>query len=175
MSFQEYYNKLTDEELIDFVKNESKDITPEAFYDLYQVVSFRGLLNIIREQGIRFEKPLSENELNDLSKKYMKSFCPICNEESTINAIKLETITGILIKTIFKSEIYIGCKNCLKNELMGSLSINLLSGWWSLFGIISTPFIILFNFIEYKKLNTEKPTRYFKEHIKELRDKDMLD
>lgn len=126
----------------------------------------------MKEEGIVLEKPLTDSELTELAKKEMDSICPICDTKNIINAIRIDYVTGILISTSFKSEVYLGCKDCLKNELMGSLSINLLSGWWSVLGLICTPFVILFNFLEYRKLNKSEPTRYFKEYIKELKDND---
>lgn len=175
MNYKEYYQSLTDEELIDFIVNESDDIRPEAFSDLYEVIFSRGLLQVLRERNIELEKPITDGELEELALKYMSSSCPECDKEKRINAIKFDRIRSIIFMTTYESEVFVGCQDCIKNELNAANSHNLLFGWWSIIGIFANPFTIIGNYIKYKKLNFDIPSTYFKEYIKKMKKDNMLD
>lgn len=166
MDYKEYYQNLTDEELINYTINKSNGIKPEAYIHLYEAVSSRRLLHVLREKNIELKRPITDEELEELYIKNMASDCPLCKKNKPINAIKLRRAKGLIFLTVFEKYVIIGCHSCIKKEVNTANSHNIIFGWWSVKGLLTTPFNILSNYIKYKKLDFKIPSKCFKAYIK---------
>lgn len=92
---------------------------------------------------------IEEDEINDvfyLYKLISEQTCPICNKKSPITVVKNRFVIGVIF--ISHRELYyqLGCKKCLRLNLLKSSLITILFGWWSIpYGIIHTIYALVIN------------------------------
>ena len=160
------YSHLSDDQILRFATYESKDLIPEAFTVLYGELESRNLLEVLSTNGVKLVEPISKDDLQDLAIESLDSICPICNQVQGVNGLKVGRIIGVLIVTRFESEIVVGCRSCLQEEVKAANIYNLILGWWSIFGIFITPFTIISNWVKLRRLKEGVPSEEFRQYLK---------
>lgn len=71
--------------------------------------------------------------------------CPDCGTRQVDDARELWFIQGMLIATRYGSRRFYGCAPCVRSKMVGNLMEVTFLGWWSMWGVLGTPFVILQN------------------------------
>ena len=167
MRFYDAYNRMDDKELKRFALLEAKDLEIDAYGDLIRVLQDRKVeQNLIDEMQATYSKYSNDN-IERVSRKFMESLCPRCNQLKGINAVKIDSLYSIIFYTKFKSSLIIGCYTCLKDELIQANISSLFLGPWGIpFGLLGTPVTILGNILKFKKIDMNVPSKELKEYVR---------
>ena len=71
--------------------------------------------------------------------------CPHCESDLIEDARELFFVQGLLVAIRYGSRRYIGCTRCVRRKVIGNIIEVSLSGWWSLWGVLVTPLVLLQN------------------------------
>ena len=125
----------------------------------------------------------------NLKEKIKHLPCPACLKKNGENiGYEISTVVSYLIYCDDKTEIKITCKDCARKFKLNAILKTFFLGWWSKRGILSTPFTLikeLINFLFYKekisnriidtfidKNNGQRPEKecFVSKHSKEQKD-----
>jgi len=56
-------------------------------------------------------------------------------------------VQGLLFVTRYGSRRHVGCSRCVRNKVVGNIFEVLFIGWWSMWGILAAPFVLLQNLV----------------------------
>ncbi|MFB6073643.1 MAG: hypothetical protein ABEJ89_01370 [Haloarculaceae archaeon] len=73
--------------------------------------------------------------------------CPHCGERPIEEIARAVTITGLLLFFRVRNYRFVGCHRCVRSRLWGRAGRTLVYGWWSIAGIVGTPFVVLYDFV----------------------------
>jgi hypothetical protein len=71
--------------------------------------------------------------------------CPHCERDLIEDARELLFVHGLLIAIRYGNRRYIGCTRCVRRKVIRNIIEVSLTGWWSLRGVLVTPFVLLQN------------------------------
>jgi hypothetical protein len=71
--------------------------------------------------------------------------CPHCGVEKVELAVKVGYIRGLLLMCRYGSAFVIGCRPCVRNQVLGAAGRTLALGWWCYPWGVATPFVVLQN------------------------------
>jgi len=71
--------------------------------------------------------------------------CPNCMHRTVETARKFVVVRGMLIVFRYGSISLVGCRQCVSEQGRSVAGGNLFLGWWSIFGFLATPFVLLQN------------------------------
>ncbi len=91
--------------------------------------------------------------------------CPNCMHRTVETARKLVVVRGMLIFFRYGSISLVGCCKCVSEQSRSVAGGNLFLGWWSLFGVIATPFALLQNVYN---LSSRPNSRMLREVLAEI-------
>jgi DnaJ-domain-containing protein 1/arsenate reductase-like glutaredoxin family protein len=91
--------------------------------------------------------------------------CPTCGVRSVETARKVAVVRGMLIIFRYGSVSLIGCCECVSAQVKQNLGQNALLGWWSMWGVIATPFCLLQNIFN---LSTRSNSKKLNEILSEV-------
>jgi hypothetical protein len=149
------YKKFTDSKIEDLAKNESRSLRREILSVLKDEILERNLdPNLITWVDAE-NNLLTEFEKKNLKEKIKYLPCPTCSKKNgEIKAYEISTVVSYLIYCDDKTEIKITCKDCAKKYKLNAIIKTFFLGWWSKRGILSTPYTLikeLINFLFYKE------------------------
>lgn len=106
-------------------------------------------------EWINFETNIYEGlEREFLIGEIKDSFCSLCNKNSGLKGYEFHTKISFFITIMNKSDIKIICQTCAGRKRLESMMTTFFLGWWSINGILSTPFVLmsdLYNSLSPKK------------------------
>ena len=73
--------------------------------------------------------------------------CPHCERDLIEDARELWFVQGLLVVTRYGSRRYIGCTRCVRRKVIANLLEVAVMGWWSVYGVLATPFVVLQNLV----------------------------
>ena len=71
--------------------------------------------------------------------------CPHCERDLIEDARELWFVQGLLVVTRYGSRRHIGCVRCVRGKVIANLLEVVVLGWWSMYGVLATPFVVLQN------------------------------
>lgn len=71
--------------------------------------------------------------------------CPHCERNLIEDARELWFVQGLLVVTRYGTRRHIGCASCVRGKIIANLLEVVVTGWWSMYGVLATPFVILQN------------------------------
>ena len=151
---REYYKKLNDAKISDLAFNSSglkEDVIPILIQEIKDRKLDDNLIKWINYSINTFEG--SEKEL--MVEKIKNSNCSECQINSNLNGYEFNTIVSALILITDKTEFKIICHTCAKRKRFKSILTTLILGWWSEKGFLSTPFVLISDFIKIFRKNHE--------------------
>ncbi len=138
------YSNFSDFEIEKIAINESKSLRKEVLEILKTEIDKRNLDERLITWVNVENNSLSESETKSLLNKIEKLPCPYCGEKNNkIGGFEFRRILSILIYFSNTVESRIMCYSCGKRKKRNSILLILLSGWWSIKGLIFTPFIVI--------------------------------
>ena len=69
--------------------------------------------------------------------------CPICEKRHVQEAKRFSFCVGFIVGTHISEKIEVGCKRCIQQKQIENVFALLVFGWWSVLGLLSTPFFLL--------------------------------
>lgn len=86
------------------------------------------------------------------------SFCEGCWVRAETRAVSFHQIIGLLIFSTMGSVKGEFCRSCIETLFWKTTGVTMLLGWWSVKSFLFSPFIILFNLIQYlSSLSMQSP------------------
>jgi len=80
-------------------------------------------------------------------RQYLVS-CPLCNEALVNKVARLWISRGMLVCHRYGTVVLAGCAQCVRRQIVKHMLLNAIAGWWSFYGILQTPFVLLQNAFE---------------------------
>ncbi|WCO03556.1 hypothetical protein [Psychroserpens ponticola] len=138
------YKEYSDFEIEKIAINESKSLRKEVLKVLTEEIEKRKLDESLITWVKVENDTLSKSEQESLIRKIEKLPCPNCGERNnTIGGFEFKRVLSILIFYSSFIENRIMCFDCGKRKKRNSILIILLSGWWSIKGLLFTPFTLI--------------------------------
>jgi hypothetical protein len=91
--------------------------------------------------------------------------CPLCNQPGTIDVHTSHKIWSLLTVSSLSRKSIICCNGCGFKKKAGDIAFCLVFGWWSMTGILLTPFQVFRNLLEF--FNLPHPD-YPSDHLKQM-------
>lgn len=139
----ENYKKMDDAELIKFASTEARTLRKDIVKVLKKEIESRNLDTSLLSWIDSEVQDFSGLERTSLLQKIKGSQCPNCGVCTDLNAYEFTRITSYLIRCVQKKYTLIICSSCGRKEKWTTIGLNFLLGWWSKFGILATPYIII--------------------------------
>lgn len=137
------YERFDDTQIRIIAKQDAKGLREDVIPILIEEIKKRNLGNhLIRRITVERRK-LSKSEYESLKRKVKESICKNCKKNRRLKGYKFTTITGILIDENISEYELIICGECGRKLRRKSAIWTILFGWWSLGGLLSTPFILI--------------------------------
>ena len=73
--------------------------------------------------------------------------CNDCGEHRCVDVFRSYRVSSALIYTRWETAVHVVCIECARKRQWSNLAFSAIFGWWSVRGMISTPFYILFNVV----------------------------
>lgn len=161
-----YFADLADAALDIIIRNCDK--IPEDFQQAFlHAIRKRGVSDFQVEWVKNTFKPLDDMTIYRLIDRIRSSTCPFCKQQSGLQAECTYQVVSYFINSRVKVNAYFGCNECLKTERFAAYGLNMTLGWWSIKGLILTPFAYYFMI---RRSNDEKRSEaYMREWILELK------
>ncbi len=141
--FREQYEKMDEQSLLRLALNEANALVPEAVDDLIAVLREHNVDKKIIENIQKQRELLTDDKIIQIAETFTNGVCPVCRVAKKTNAAKITTVVGLLVFTRTEYKLVIACQECLLKEIKQAIITNLLIGWWSLYGFIQTPFVVI--------------------------------
>lgn len=146
-TIQENYRNYTDSKLFEIARNPKgmrKDVIPILKNELV-----KRQLNPQLIKWINYETNVFEGTERELLKyKITSSYCTKCNLNMNLKGYHFNTKISCLVEIKNDSLDKIICQECAKKERIKSMTTTLFLGWWSKSGILSTPFVLIDDFVK---------------------------
>lgn len=73
--------------------------------------------------------------------------CPHCEKDMIEDAREVWFVEGAIFVTRYGSRRHVGCSRCVRNKVVANIFEVLFMGWWSLWGILAAPLVLLQNLV----------------------------
>ncbi|MCU0348135.1 MAG: hypothetical protein MUC59_14435 [Saprospiraceae bacterium] len=140
---KEKYERFDNASILRIAVNESRGLRDEAVTFLIDEIKKRNLDSSLIDWINAERRLLSTAELSKLKNIVKSCRCCICQKNHSLFGYEFKTITSILIEAIVTHQKIIVCQGCGENKRKKSAIWSAIFGWWSMSGIISTPFILV--------------------------------
>jgi hypothetical protein len=153
---REYYQKMTDEDLIHAATHHASGLAPEAQDIVKEEITKRKLDSRISTLVEAKNKNYTEGEIEQYCYIIQKLRCPICQDATqNLNATLTGEVVSFVVFTWRKKALIIGCPDCLDKANRAALAKTAVLGWWAIpWGIIRS--------IQYIRLNIKnRETNHF--------------
>jgi len=138
------YKEYSDFDIKKIAINESKSLRKEVLKILTQEIEKRKLDETLITWVKVENDTLSKSEQESLIRKIEELQCPNCGERNNkIGGFEFKRVLSILIFYSSFIESRIMCFDCGKRKKRNSILIILFSGWWSIKGLLFTPFTLI--------------------------------
>ena len=148
----EYYTKLSDQELMRIITEDAHGLVPETREIIQKELKLRniddGLINIVDAQN----KNYTIEEIDEFCTLIVSLPCPKC--KSSLSKLKFAIISqamSFIILTHYSKKLLIACSSCIKQDNNKALIISCLLGWW---GISHGPIRTIQSIINFVKANS---------------------
>lgn len=138
----ENYVSFPNDKILKIAGFEAKGLTNETAEILINEINRRGLDPELIQWIKAKRRVLSNSEYKQIMSQISSSRCSICNSNSQLFGFSLTTITSFFIDELIETKDYITCRSCEKELKRKSLLHTSTLGWWSILGLLSTPFIL---------------------------------
>ncbi|WP_040252177.1 hypothetical protein [Psychroserpens mesophilus] len=141
---RENYKGFDDSKIENIAKNESKRLRKEVLEILKSEIEKRNLDQRLITWVDAETNTLTDFERKTLTDKILNLNCPNCgNKYNKLSGQKLTTIISFIIYSSKNTKKRILCDSCAKKNRIESLLTTGILGWWSLKGLIVTPYTII--------------------------------
>jgi len=165
---QENYKRYDDDKIIQIVKTGSKGLNEDTIDIIISEINSRGLptslINYIKTE----RRKLTYVERIDISNKFKNSSCPNYKKNTNLIAHEYSLIKSITIEYFIDNYMKILCLDCSKKEHRKTIIQTAILGWWSIPGLILTPFHLAF-----KLGNVFIPTKHNEKLLNEFIDENI--
>lgn len=139
---RENYKRFETDRIKKIAKNDARSLKQDSVPVLIEEIKKRGLSNRLIDWVNAERRKLSAEELADLKRKTKKCKCQLCKKNADLRGFKFMASTGIVIDHSTYHYKLIVCTNCGRKKRKTALITTMVFGWWSLYGLVSTPIII---------------------------------
>jgi len=163
-SVKEYYQHLSDEEIIHIATKDAHGLTPEAREVVKEEIQKRGL-NVNIAKGVEAQnKTYTVQELDNYCELIRKLDCPSCGAtHAKLNGTMTSEVISFIILTHYSKKLKVACPDCLDKANNDALTKSAIIGWWGFpWGIIRTIQAIANNLKSKKTNRLETPNNYLR-------------
>jgi len=144
---QKNYERFDNTQIRRIATYDAKGLREDVIPILIEEIKKRNLDNHLIKWITAERRKLSKHEFESLKRKVKESICKNCKQNHRLKGYKFTTVTGILIDENISEYELIICEECGRKLRRKSAIWTILFGWWSIGGLLSTPFV-LFNKIK---------------------------
>lgn len=143
------YESMTDKQLLKFAERNAKTLRPDVLPVLLAELDDRHIgkslvYDIKHKSGIFL---LDLKKIEDKIQEIKSIKCPRCKLKARdISCEVYHIITGVFIKHFYATPALILCKDCHRKIARQYIASNLTLGWWSMYGLLVTPYALSRNF-----------------------------
>jgi hypothetical protein len=152
IEIEQNYDEFDDEKIIRILLHDARGLRKETIPIIENQIK-KGKLDPFLINWIEAErKPLGTYELDRIKETINLLPCPLCKVQSDkILGFKIHEVTSMIINCSSDERELKCCQKCRQEKRKESNILTLVSGWWSLFGIILTPIALFRNWINSSK------------------------
>lgn len=137
------YRKLPDEEIVKIARGNAQGLVDEAIPILIDEIKQRELGEDLVQWLMEERRIPTVEEFLSLKQIVKTSFCTDCNLNQNLAGVGYKTLISYIIGSRTYHYKVIVCGECATSRKQSSFFATAMLGWWSLFGIFSTPFTLL--------------------------------
>lgn len=82
-----------------------------------------------------------------MQQPHVAYLCPYCRERNLEAVATLPYVRGFLLAYVHGHKKLIGCRNCVRTQLLKETGVSCLVGWFSPTALIANPFLIVYGLL----------------------------
>lgn len=141
------YEKYDDATILKIIRS-AKDLRKEVVMLLNDEIKKRNLdvnlIEFVKEETDFYEGAEREFLINEIR----NTVCTNCNYENELYGYTFNTLISFILGCNHEQKVQIICTSCAKKIRLKSMLTTLAMGWWSRYGLFSTPATLISDLIE---------------------------
>ncbi|MEM1325267.1 MAG: hypothetical protein AAGI23_04895 [Bacteroidota bacterium] len=138
-----HYRRFDDDRIKRIAEYESKGLREEVVPILIEEIKKRELGKQLITWIKAERRQLSSQELKALKAKVKECICELCQQNRQLKGYRFRTLVGMIVGEVDYERILVVCEKCGKANRRNSAIRTSLFGWWSVRGLLTTPFILI--------------------------------